>query len=92
MDPEKTKQVQEWSTPTNVKELRQFLGITSYYRHFVKDFAHTAAPLHCLTEEGKAWNWTEECQEAFDLLKRNMQVLIVNSKKMARIHEETCLG
>ena len=71
-DPGKTKIINAWSTPTKLKELRQFLGITSYYRRFVKDFACTAAPLYCLTEEGKPWNWTDECQEAFELLKRKL--------------------
>ena len=71
-DPGKTKIIKAWSTPTKLKELRQFLGITSYYRRFVKDFARIAAPLYRLTEEGKAWNWTDECQEAFELLKRKL--------------------
>ena len=58
--------------PTKLKKLRQFLGITSYYRRFVKDCARIAAPLYRLTEEGKAWNWTDEYWEVFELLKSKL--------------------
>ena len=41
-DPGQTKIIKAWSTPIKLQKLRQFLGITSYYCHFIKDFAHTA--------------------------------------------------
>ena len=69
-DPNKVVCVQEWSNPTNVKELRQFLGMASYYRRFIKGFAQKASQLHKLTEKGKRWNWTQECGEAFSKLKQ----------------------
>ena len=69
-DPNKVVCVQEWSNPTNVKELRQFLGMASYYRRFIKGFAQKASQLHKLTEKGKTWNWTQECGEAFSKLKQ----------------------
>jgi hypothetical protein len=50
-DPAKTKKVAEWPEPTNAQEVRQFLGLASYYRRFVKDFATVAEPLHQLTEK-----------------------------------------
>ncbi len=71
-DPEKTRCVAEWTTPTDLKQLRQFLGFASYYRRFVKGFAQIAAPLHKLTEKGKRWSWTEECEDAFGVLKRKL--------------------
>ena len=55
--------------PRNLKELRRFLGLCSYYRIFVKGFAGTAKPLHALTGKGVKWSWNEQCQRAFEELK-----------------------
>ena len=69
-DPEKIKVVQEYPVPRTVKDVRAFMGLTNYYRKFVKDFAHIASPLHDLTKKGAAFLWTEECQDAFETLKK----------------------
>ena len=71
-DPDKTKAVEEWQTPRNVTELRSFLGLVSYYRRFIKDFAKIAKCLHELTSKNSQWNWTAECDEAFYLLKSKL--------------------
>ena len=61
--------VKGYPPPQNVKELRRFLGLASYYRRFIKQFAKIAHPLHALTCKGAEFAWTEECQIAFDNLK-----------------------
>ncbi|XP_034549911.1 uncharacterized protein LOC117820296 [Notolabrus celidotus] len=68
-DPSKVKKVQEWPTPKSVQEVRQFLGLASYYRRFVQDFAAVAEPLHELTKKYTQFQWTPECQAAFERLK-----------------------
>jgi hypothetical protein len=45
------------------------MGLASYYRRFVKNFAQKAAPLHQLTQKERKWNWTKECEHAFHHLK-----------------------
>ena len=69
-DPKKVKVVQEYPAPKSVKEVRAFMGLTNYYRKFVKGFAQVASPLHDLTKKGASFLWTEDCQKAFDTLKK----------------------
>ena len=67
-DPDKIEVVKAWPVPTNTKEVRSFLGLCTYYRRFVPSFARIAWPLHQLTEKGKNFLWTEECDKAFRCL------------------------
>ena len=71
-DPQKTEKVKQWPTPKSTKEVQQFLGLASYYRRFVKNFASVAAPLHKLTEKHSIFRWTPSCQEAFNNLKARL--------------------
>ena len=70
-DPEKISAVRDWPTPKNAKQIRSFLGLCSYYRRFVKNFAEKARPLHALYEKKAKFLWTPECQTAIDSLKNN---------------------
>ena len=69
-DPEKISAVAEWPVPKDKKALRRFLGFCLYYRKFVKGFSLIAKPLFCLTEKLVRFEWTSQCQEAFEALKR----------------------
>ena len=64
-DPKKVICVQEWPRPADAHALRQFLGLTSYYRRYIHQFANIANPLNNLTQKGVAYNWTPECEGAF---------------------------
>ena len=68
-DSEKITVVQKWPTLTNATEVRQFLGLASYYRRYVNNFADVAAPLHSLTQKAVEFSWDENCQHAFQMLK-----------------------
>ena len=68
-DPEKVVVVINWPLPKNVKDVRSFLGLCTYYRRFVPAFADIARPLHKLTEKGKPFTWTKECDSSFHCLK-----------------------
>lgn len=76
VDGEKIQALECWPAPKNVKDLRQVLGLMSYYRRFVPGFAQLARPLHALVGKGgkgkivEPLNWTTECQTAFDKLKQ----------------------
>ena len=72
MDPEKVSAIERFPTPTDLKSLRSFLGLASYYRRFVPNFSVIANPLFALTRKDAAFNWNEPCQQAFDHLKMHL--------------------
>jgi len=67
-DPAKTQEMLKWPTPTNITELRGFLGLTGYYKKFVKNYGIIAKPLTNVLRL-KQFQWNEQAQEAFDNLK-----------------------
>ena len=52
---EKVDGVLSWSEPKNVKDVRKFLGLTNYYRRFIKDFARVARPMNMLIRKDVKW-------------------------------------
>ena len=64
--------MKEYPIPQSVKEVRQFLGIASYYRRFIQGFTKIAQPLHSLTQKGAPFAWTSSCQSAFEELKTRL--------------------
>nr|KAH0807678.1 hypothetical protein GEV33_015113 [Tenebrio molitor] len=73
----KTKAVSEYPRPTNVHEIRQFIGLTSYFRRFIKNFATKAKPLTKLTKANMLFIWGEEQEEAFRFLKQRLLLLLL---------------
>ncbi|XP_015946584.1 uncharacterized protein LOC107471601 [Arachis duranensis] len=69
MDQGKVKAIKEWEPPNKVSELRSFLGLANYYRRFIKGYSAKAAPLTDLLKKNHSWEWSKECQKAFDELK-----------------------
>ena len=71
-DPDKLRAIQDIPPPTSVQALHSFLGLASYYRRFVKGFANIAAPLHHLLVKGAKWEWSADCNHAFQELKHHL--------------------
>lgn len=69
VDPDKVNAILGIPTPSSVADVRSFLGMASWYRRFVKDFATISNPLTNLLKKNRKWHWTEECQESFQRLK-----------------------
>ena len=72
VDPLKIKAVAEWPRPTNVTEVRIFLGLAGYYRRFLKDFSKIASPLINLLKKTSKFKWSNKCEQAFQELKRRL--------------------
>jgi len=66
------KAVGEFPAPTNVHTLRQFLGMTGYFRKFIENHAKITAPLTELVRMDQEWNWTPRCEEAIKILKERL--------------------
>ncbi len=67
--PEKVKAVTEWPVPHDVHALKSFLGLTGYYRRYIKGYAEVTHPLTQLLKHDTKFIWTDECQAAFNQLK-----------------------
>jgi len=85
MEPTKLAGIADWPAPTTVKQVRSFLGFANFYRRFIGKFADISLPLTALTKKDLTWNWTTECQDMFDMLKRKFQeapiLLMLDNKK-----------
>lgn len=65
----KTTAVENFQTPSNEHEIRQFIGLTSYFRKFIRNFSLIALPLTKLTKKDCVFEWSEPQQKACDELK-----------------------
>lgn len=69
-DEDKIQAVTKFQAPSTVKNVRQFLGLTGYYRRFVPNYARHAEPLHVLTRKDAVFRWDDKCQESMETLKK----------------------
>ncbi|MHB1799647.1 MAG: RNase H-like domain-containing protein, partial [Vulcanimicrobiaceae bacterium] len=72
-NPEKIVVIEKMKEPVDLTGLRRFLGLTSYYRRFVKDYAKVAEPLNTLLRKGNVYRWNDRCQKAFQELKERLK-------------------
>jgi len=69
-DPNKIQAIILWSKPTSLSTLRAFLGITGFYRKFIRVYATLASPLTNLLKSS-TFTWKTNLEEAFTKLKKN---------------------
>ena len=68
-DPDKVRAIAEYPRPKNVKELRSFLGASSWFRRFIKGYGAIAAPLYRLLRKETPYTWTPDHQQAFERIR-----------------------
>lgn len=75
-DPELIKSVMNFPKPTKIKDVQSFLGLTGYYRRFIKNYARIAEPLinqlRYLTKGNHHLQWSSDCTTAVELLKQKL--------------------
>ncbi|UYV79808.1 K02A2.6-like [Cordylochernes scorpioides] len=69
-DPEKIEAIAKFPTPKSITDVRSFIGLCSYYRRFIENFAEKAAPLHEVLKKDNKFTWNSDQQDAFDSLKK----------------------
>ena len=69
-DPAKISAVKNYPAPQTKKQVKQFLGFANFYRRYIPRMADLAAPLNYLTRDDVDFKWTEECDEAFNKIKK----------------------
>lgn len=77
-DPAKIEKIKDFPLPTTITQIKSFIGIASYYRRFIQNFAAIARPLHNLTKKNQN-TWNQEAIESFNKLKEaltNTPVLV----------------
>jgi RNase H-like domain found in reverse transcriptase len=70
MADDKVKTIQDWPEPRKVKDIQSFLGFANFYRRFIFGYSDITVPLTRLTRKGTPWDFTQECRDAFNLLKK----------------------
>lgn len=71
-DPDKVTAVSSWPSPSNVRDLRGFLGLAGYYRKFVRNFGLIAKPLTELLRKNTIFHWTSVHEDSFQALKQTL--------------------
>ena len=72
VDPKKVETVLKWEIPTNVSEVRSFLGMAGYYRWFIEGFSLIARPITKLLRKDAKFQWSEHCQRSFEESKQRL--------------------
>jgi hypothetical protein len=72
VDPSKVEAISKWKQPSNVSEVRSFLGMAGYYHRFIKGFSSIARPMTELLKKDNKFVWTPKCEESFQIIKKKL--------------------
>jgi RNase H-like domain found in reverse transcriptase/Reverse transcriptase (RNA-dependent DNA polymerase) len=93
MDAVKLGGIRDWPVPTTLKKTWSFLGFGNFYWKFISHYSELARPLNDLTKKDKKFEWTTECQKAFDTIKKQFMeepvLLMPDQSKPFQIKSDT---
>ena len=78
-DPDKVEAIHNLPTPTDISAVRRLCGTIQYLARYIPHLSAHLEPLRALTRKNAEWNWTPECQNAFDKVKS----LVIEDTKLA---------
>ena len=77
IDPKKVEAIVKLLPSENLKQLERFVGKVKWHTRFIKYLAHVACPLYRLTKKDVVFEWSSECQQAFEMLKKMLSIALV---------------
>jgi RNase H-like domain found in reverse transcriptase/Reverse transcriptase (RNA-dependent DNA polymerase) len=84
--------IRDWPIPTTLKQTQSFLGFGNFYQKFISHYSELARPLNNLTKKDKKFEWTTDCQKAFDTMKKQFTeepvLLMPNQSKPFQIKSD----
>jgi hypothetical protein len=93
MDTVKLGGIRDWPVPTMLRQTWSFLGFGNFYQKFIFHYSELAQPLNNLTKKDKKFEWSTDCQEAFDTIKKQFMeepvLLMLNQSKPFQIESDT---
>ena len=93
-DEDKVNAIKDFPRPRSVKQVKQFLGMSGYYRRFIQGYSTVAEPLIALTRDGTPFVWSDDCRQALDSLKSRLctaPVLVLpDFGKPFAVHTDAC--
>jgi hypothetical protein len=93
MDTVKLGGIRDWPVPAMLKQTQSFLGFGNFYRKFISHYSELARPLNDLMKKDKKFEWSTECQEAFDTMKKRFTeepvLLMPDQSKPFQIESDT---
>jgi hypothetical protein len=72
VDPKKVAAILDWKAPKDVRGIKSFIEMASYYRRFIEGFSKIAKPMAALLAKKVGFKWTPACQESFEMLKQKL--------------------
>lgn len=95
VDSEKIEAIMEWPTPRNVRDVRYFIGLETYYKRSIKGFSKIAHPITSLKRKNIKCVWSGKCEACFQQLKRlltsDFVLKIVDSEKDSLVCIDACI-
>ncbi|GBM92534.1 Retrovirus-related Pol polyprotein from transposon 17.6 [Araneus ventricosus] len=90
----KVEAISKFPQPKSIHDVRRFLGLTSFFRRFIPNYAIKARYLTQLTKKNEIFKWEKVQEESFETLKRELTIqpilALYNPEAKTEVHTDAC--